>query len=206
MTAIQEEEEWEGARNDWVLPEDILRVYEELQQSLEWDERIPKTIPHYVRKILWNEKEFIETHANAEEKRALLINALVPYIVESIKRAIQLAIREFTSIGDLETAIDQCDEKVIQENEFCNMIYELREQGTSWEWLQGIVTESWEKDRPREEIMSVWDKSFQKRPLGQIVPKTTSGTNRSKNSLWDKSFQKQGLGQIVPKTNSEIPS
>ena len=39
--------------------------------------------------------------------------------------------------------------------------------------------------------------------LGQIVPKTSSGTNRSKNRLWDKSFQKQTLGQIVPKNNKK---
>ena len=32
-----------------------------------------------------------------------------------------------------------------------------------------------------------------------------SGTNRSKNKLWDKSFQKQTLGQIVPK-NKKRPN
>ena len=37
---------------------------------------------------------------------------------------------------------------------------------------------------------NLWDKSFQKQALGQIVPKTKSGTNRSTKSLWDKSFQK----------------
>ena len=46
--------------------------------------------------------------------------------------------------------------------------------------------------------------TFQKQPLGQIVPKTTSGTNRSKNNLWDKSFQKQRLGQALKKTLGQI--
>ena len=69
----------------------------------------------------------------------------------------------------------------------------------------------------------LWGKSFHRQSLGQIVPKTTSGTNRFQNNhsgairytpygihytpdatndLWDKSFQKQALGQIVPKTYS----
>ena len=38
--------------------------------------------------------------------------------------------------------------------------------------------------------------------IGQIAPKTDSGTNRSKNKLWGKSFHRQSLGQIVPKTTS----
>ena len=49
------------------------------------------------------------------------------------------------------------------------------------------------------------DKTIKKKQsLGQIVPKTTSGTNRSKNNLWDKSFQKQRLGQALKKTPGQI--
>jgi len=48
-----------------------------------------------------------------------------------------------------------------------------------------------------------WDKSFHKQALGQIVLKTDSGTNRSKNKLWNKLLQTQALGQIVPNASSE---
>ena len=40
----------------------------------------------------------------------------------------------------------------------------------------------------------------------RYTPRTTSGTNRSKNKLWDKSFQKQTLGQIVPKNKKKRPN
>jgi len=59
----------------------------------------------------------------------------------------------------------------------------------------------------------VWDKSFEKQCLGQIVGKTMSGTSRLKTSVWhkssvwnkslkkrlgwDTSFEKLRLGQIV---------
>ena len=54
-----------------------------------------------------------------------------------------------------------------------------------------------------DDVCSFWEAFWDKKTtLGQIVPKTSSGANRSTDSLWDKSFQKQPLGQIVSKTTT----